>query len=241
MSDSSAAPDRSAPAFLDALPRLGPRAHAHVPDQVAGTLRREISAGRIPPGAKLPEVALARAMEVSRHTLRAGLQLLEEEGLARREPNRGVFVASPSSEDLLELYRVRRVIEPGVMRTACFDAAALDALEAAARACDVESAASLAEANQAFHRLLVERAGSELLDRLMARILAQMRLAYTDYDVSVYRAFREEHIRIVDLLRAGEAERAADALDAYLRDSERRAIRAHGAAGPNDGGACGPA
>ncbi|WP_449279030.1 GntR family transcriptional regulator [Leucobacter sp. GX24907] len=191
---------------------------------MAQSLRREISAGAIPPGVKLPEVAISEAMGVSRHTLRAGLQLLEEEGLARHEPNRGVFVASPSREDLLEIYRVRRVIEPGVIRTIAFETDVLDALEATARGADPTDAASLAEANQAFHRRLVEQAGSELLSRMMSRILAQMRLAYAHYEVSVYQSFRDEHFRIVELLRAGESDRAADALDAYLRDSESRAI-----------------
>lgn len=214
-----------------ALPRLSDREHAFVPEQVAQTLRDEISAGRIPPGAKLPEVVLSEAMVVSRHTLRAGLQLLEEDGMARREPNRGVFVVSPSLADLEEIYRIRRIIEPGVVRTLAIDAHALDALESAARGADepdtdASDAASLAAANQAFHRVLIEQAGSELLNRTMARVLAQMRLAFSGYDPSVYREFRERHLAIVELLRRGEAETAASVLDDYLRDSERRAVAA---------------
>lgn len=207
-----------------ALPSLGAKTHAFVPDQIAQTLKKEIAAGRIPPGTKLPEVLLATSMNVSRHTLRAGLHVLEEEGMARREPNRGVFVISPTLADLTEVYRVRRIVEPGILRTVPFDAAAAARLEAAVNTTDVESISLLAESNQTFHRLIVEHAGSDVLSRAMSRIFALMQLAFSDYVISDYTDFRTRHFTIIEYLRRGDTERAAQTLDTYLRDSERIAL-----------------
>ena len=212
-----------------ALPTLEARSHAYVPEQVAETLRREIAAGRIPPGTKLPEVLLATTLGVSRHTLRAGLHLLEEDGIAERVPNRGVFVLSPSRNDLVEIYGVRRIVEPGILRTVTFGAEALSELERLARGSGLQRITELAEANQAFHRLIVSAAASDMLDRMMARVFARMQLAFSGYDHSAYLSFRERHITIVEHLRRGEPALAAAELERYLDDSERIALTGYAA------------
>ncbi|MFJ7078957.1 transposase [Streptomyces sp. NPDC098781] len=57
------------------------------------------------PEEHLIEKSLADQYAVARHTLRIALQTLESEGLLRREPRRGVFVASVEPEDVLDIFR----------------------------------------------------------------------------------------------------------------------------------------
>lgn len=197
-----------------------------MPEQIAHTLRLEISEGRIPPGTKLPEVLFSESMGVSRHTIRSAFQVLEEDGMARREPNRGVFVISPSASDILELYRIRRIVEPGVVRTVLFDETTLDALSTIVENAVSSDLDSLAKANQDFHRFITDQARSELLSRTMGRVLAQMRLAFSHHDITIYREFREKHFTILYLMRRGSTDAAAQVLDDYLQDSEAQSIAA---------------
>lgn len=90
----------------------GAAEHAHTTAWIASVLRNRIAAGELAPGCKLSEQALATAIGVSRNTLRQAFTILAGESIVSRIPNRGVFVASPGVEEVREIYRIRRVIEP---------------------------------------------------------------------------------------------------------------------------------
>lgn len=62
--------------------------------QVADDLRKDISSGTLPPGAKLPsEPELAEIYGVARVTVRTAMRSLEEAGLVVVTIGRGRFVA----------------------------------------------------------------------------------------------------------------------------------------------------
>ena len=61
-------------------------------------LRHEVMEGRFPPGNKLREVTVAKALGVSRTSARLAMSQLEHEGLLVREPNRGSRVRAFSIE-----------------------------------------------------------------------------------------------------------------------------------------------
>src|SRR5258705_2733842 len=70
--------------------------------QLEGLLRRQVDSGEWPPHLKLPaEVELARAMQVSRTTLRRAIKALTAQGKLLRVHGRGTFVASPLLEQPL--------------------------------------------------------------------------------------------------------------------------------------------
>ena len=77
--------------------------HSSTVDRVADELRRAVFEGELESGTPLREVALAESLGVSRPTLREALALLVAEGLATREPNRGVSVASPDPESVRDV------------------------------------------------------------------------------------------------------------------------------------------
>jgi DNA-binding GntR family transcriptional regulator len=70
--------------------------HSSTVDRVAEELRRALFDGEVEAGTPLRELALADAMGVSRSTIREALAILVAEGLATREPNRGVHVTGLS-------------------------------------------------------------------------------------------------------------------------------------------------
>src|SRR5689334_24311419 len=91
--------------------------HSSTVDRVADELRRAVFDGELESGTPLREVALAESLGVSRPTVREALGLLVAEGLATREPNRGVSVATPDPDSVRDICRARLVLEgDGVRR-----------------------------------------------------------------------------------------------------------------------------
>lgn len=89
--------------------------------QVADRIRRDVGAGRFAPGDRLPpEETLARALGVSRGTLRQALGALGRAGLVQTIPGRGTFVrgAAPAAAPPAEgRGRVLGMVIPSVART----------------------------------------------------------------------------------------------------------------------------
>lgn len=64
--------------------------------QLARLLRTQIREGHLRPGDQLPtEESLCREHGLSRGTVRQAIQVLEQEGLVKKEQGRGTFVAAP--------------------------------------------------------------------------------------------------------------------------------------------------
>ncbi|HJF76195.1 MAG TPA: GntR family transcriptional regulator, partial [Brevibacterium linens] len=81
-------------------------------------LTDRLIAGELRPGERLSETALAKEFDVSRNTLREAFRVLGEQGLVTHIPHRGVSVASPSTADVVDIYRVRHHVECSVLEHA---------------------------------------------------------------------------------------------------------------------------
>jgi DNA-binding GntR family transcriptional regulator len=202
-------------------------------DRVAGILRSRIIEGYFPPGTRLAEDAIGTALGVSRNTLREAFRLLAHERLLTHELNRGMFVRTLTVEDVVDLYRVRRIVECGVIRTITQPASDLAAVATAVA--DGEGALRRSEwqplgtANIKFHQALVALAGSRRADELMSGILAELRLVF--HVMADPRRFHEPYLarnrQILERLESGDGPGAADDLDVYLRDAEDQLVRAY--------------
>ena len=85
-------------------------------ERVADILRTRIAEGFFPPGERLAEDAIGKALGVSRNTLREAFRLLTHERLLVHELNRGVFVRVLAVEDVADIYRTRRLVECAVVQ-----------------------------------------------------------------------------------------------------------------------------
>jgi DNA-binding GntR family transcriptional regulator len=200
-------------------------------ERVAGILRARIIEGYFPPGTRLAEDSIGSALGVSRNTLREAFRLLSHERLLTHELNRGMFVRTLTVEDVVDLYRVRRIVECGVIRTITGPHPGLDAVAAAVA--DGEDALrshdwqNLGTANLRFHQALVALAGSPRADELMSGILAELRLVW--HVMADPKRFHEPYLarnrQIQEQLQRGDGQGAADALDGYLHDAEDQLVR----------------
>jgi DNA-binding GntR family transcriptional regulator len=190
---------------------------------VLGALRQAIVAGDLRPGDPLRQDALAERFGVSRVPLREALKTLEGEGQVVYQPHRGYQVARLSLDDLLEVYRIRRLLEAEAARCAV-ERAGDDvgtALEAAAGDVEAASAAgdvlAMTEANRRFHFVLVSAAGMPRLERIV-RVLWEATDTYRAVyygDAANRRRVEEEHARIVAAFAARDADRVVQLLDEH--------------------------
>jgi DNA-binding GntR family transcriptional regulator len=89
-----------------------------VTEQVQGQLRDMILAGTLAPGSRIDQAEVAQRFGVSVVPVREALARLQSSGLVRIVPHRGAFVEALSSEELIDIYHVREVLEEQAARLA---------------------------------------------------------------------------------------------------------------------------
>lgn len=158
---------------------------------IAAELRRVISTGELPPGARLNESTLANEFNVSRGSIRAANRTLEAEGLVTILPRRGSFVRIFTGEEVRDLYRVRYALEAAAAELVAeaHDPTSLKILETKyenlRRSAGRGHAESVA-ADKEFHRSIVELSGSRGLLERWLRVDRQLTLASTQIDPTLF-------------------------------------------------------
>lgn len=194
--------------------------------RVADVLRAQITAGELPPRTRLQEEQLIEVLRVSRNTLREAFRLLTHEGLLEHQLHRGVFVRQLTEDDLVDLYRLRRLIECQIVRG--LNDPSEDGLQQLVD--DVEEAAAAARrgdwsavgtANMGFHAHLVRLARSPRADQVVAQLLAEVRLAFhaAASPQRLHEPYVDRNRKLCDLVVQERYAEAADELDRYLDDS----------------------
>ena len=196
-------------------------------ERVAAILRDRIMEGQFPPGSRLSEEAITGGLGISRNTLREAFRLLAHERLLVHELNRGVFVRVLDTSDVVDLYRVRRVIECAAVR-GVGTLSATDAERLTQAVADADTAAAeerwqdVGTANLRFHQAIAALHGSPRIDELMRQLSAELRLVF--HAMHNAKAFYEPYLprnhAILDTLLAGDTATAEKLLDAYLVDAE---------------------
>jgi len=85
--------------------------HHSILDLVTSEIRESILSGKFEPGEHISQAKLANALGVSRTPVREALRKLEIEGLVTFYPNRGILISVLSSDEFMEIYRIREELE----------------------------------------------------------------------------------------------------------------------------------
>jgi DNA-binding GntR family transcriptional regulator len=113
------------------------------------------------PGEKIRQVELAERLGVSRSPLREALRTLESEGVVTYETNRGYVIARLDEEDLVQIFRMRGLLEGELLRTIVRPGPAVlsqlkDLNDAMMAAIDARDVAKLLRSNREFHFTIFE-------------------------------------------------------------------------------------
>jgi DNA-binding GntR family transcriptional regulator len=202
---------------------------AALEDRVHAALSRALFEGRLTPGAKLPEHRLAAIFDVSRERIRKVLHRLVAERRLEAIPQRGVFVPSPSRDEIRNVYLAHRVFEAGVIAelVRSYNERTLDLIEAhlekeRAAGAAGDSAASISLSGE-FHMLLVDSLGNPELSRFLRELLSRSSLMVSAFEpVRLSICGIDEHAAIAAALKARDPDRAIALSGEHFRHIEER-------------------
>lgn len=80
--------------------------------RIADEIRRAVLDGEMLPGTRVGQEELAAKFGASRIPVREALRQLHSEGLVVLAPNRGGWIADVTSQESIEVYKIREVLEP---------------------------------------------------------------------------------------------------------------------------------
>jgi len=208
-----------APAIFDPVPG------SDLVGQVTEQLARAICEGRLSPGQRLVEAAVARQMGISRAPLREAARRLEQRGLLVARPRRGFFVRDFAPQEIDDLYGLRLVLETYAAELACARATAADLDRLRARLGRLRALArdgavtELVEADLGFHLDICELSGNRKLLGLFTDLTGEVRMIIAligqVYDDPVRLA--EAHAPLLEALAAGDRDRLRGEVDHHIR------------------------
>ena len=144
---------------------------------VTARLRAMIMDGRLKPGERINENALAHSMDVSRTPLREALKTLQGEGLILTELHRGTYVSEITVEETAELFEALAGIERicgelAVRRLGAVELRKLQALHDEMYAFHAEKDRErYFELNDRIHRAIVKLSGNTRLITFHAKLI----------------------------------------------------------------------
>lgn len=193
---------------------------------VADKLREQIIRGEIPEGAQLRQDAIATQYQVSRIPVREALRQLDAEGLIAIVPNRGAIVPALSPGDIEELFSIRALLEPEVLKLSIPGLTEEDFSEAEAVLHNYVSelrrddhVSAWGRLNWQFHSILYSRANQP---RFMAiiRNVNNSGERYTRLQLYLTHGIKranEEHHQMLELCRRRDVEAACALLRVHIQ------------------------
>ena len=198
-------------------------------DRVYERIKEAIQDGRIKPGQRLVQDALARQLGISRSPVREAIVRLGQEGFIHLEPHRGAVVRPVTDREMDQIYQVRQLLEPFAAAEASAHATdeEIDRLVEVQREAehqrDALNPGQVFWVNGEFHRVLVAPCRNEVLVGLLAS-LWERQVTFRAFAMYAERRgaldhMLSEHQGILDAFRSRRRERVRTLVDYHIRDA----------------------
>ncbi len=201
------------------------------PADIAARIRGAILEHRLSPGVKLTEAQLCEVFGAKRGMVRQALALLAADKLVDLEPNRGAFVASPSLQEVHEVFDMRRIIETAVIDRICTAhrprklGALRDKIARERKAFETHDLPAWVRLSGEFHTELAGLTGNTLLCDCMRDLVARSTLISALYESFGRSACSfEDHEAILTALETGDAKKTAKLMFDHLWGVEQRML-----------------
>ena len=201
--------------------------------QIAGALEEEIALGYLRPRERLVEEELAERFSVKRHVVRQALSELDAMGVIVRQPNRGAAVRDFSAVEVEELWLVRTLVEGCAAKLIPLPAPAaliekLQSIQAKhSAAVERGDLRRVFRENVRFHRALFSACGNGVLMELIEDLAfkAHAVRSYAILDPQLLASARDEHLRIIGLLRGTDRKVFVDLLKGHIQPAKSAYLR----------------
>ncbi|KLK91287.1 GntR family transcriptional regulator [Microvirga vignae] len=198
--------------------------HRTIASAVAEELRRRIVDGDLKSGLQLRQDALAAEFGVSRIPVREALMQLEAEGLVKILPHRGAIVSELSMEEVQELFELRMLLEPRLLKASArylteMDYDRLDRiLQEYGSELRAKHVRRWGELNTEFHNVLYQHAGQPRAQAIVANLLQECD-RHTRLQLSLTGGMERaeiEHAELVRLCKNGKISAACALLKTHI-------------------------
>jgi DNA-binding GntR family transcriptional regulator len=158
-------------------------------DIAATALREAIVKGRLGPGRRITEMAVAEELGISRGPIREAIRLLEHDGLLKIEPNKGAVVPEVRTDDVLEVYAMRAALGSLALHKFMLDSSGdaisrLDReLQRLRRGAEAGKAAQVIEADLKYQSTIVAMSAMSRVIREFERLTWQVRIFITSLEI----------------------------------------------------------
>ena len=205
-------------------------------DRAYEVIRRYISDGKITAGERLKEAELVSLCNVSRTPVRDALRRLASDGMVTITPNSGAVVTRWSDQELADLYQVRAQIESMAAAYAAERRTEADLVELETHATAMLALANAGGApvdhdevtrlNSAFHQCVLQAARSRALTAAASQVIEAplMLRTFQRYDAERLRRSADQHMEILQAIRARDAGWAGAIMSAHIRAGFRTLV-----------------
>ena len=198
-------------------------------------LRESILSGQMAPGEIYNEMSLAKEMGVSRTPVREALLELSSQGLVTFLPRKGVQVNYFTERDVEEVYEIRNAIELAIVEKVARNAAAYSfskvekALSENAKAAEKQDAQTFLRADRALHHELAALCGNRRMMVIISNLRDIIHLMSVEALTKPHRLEEvpAEHRQVVEAIRAGEVDKAIEAMRYHMEMSMRATLERH--------------
>lgn len=201
------------------------------PDQAYLALRRAIIEQALRPGDKLREDEIGNLFSMSRTLVRQVLARLSADGLVATGGKRSAVVATPSLEDAIAIFEIRRALEREAVtlvlkRWKPEYGRRLEEHVAKERAAAAEGRAPLSiRLAGEFHILLAEMTGNPVLLKYVSEVVSRCSLILAVYGrPHSAECGVQEHSDIIAALKKGDTAAAMKIMDSHVGEVESRAL-----------------
>lgn len=200
--------------------------------QVARVLRQRIVRGELARGARITEEALAEEFSVSRGPIRDALTQLSFEKLVEVQRPRGVYITGLTRDDVDQLYSLRGALEQLALSRALRveDGSRWSVMAAAVarmgEAADAGDHAAFVAADLDFHSEIYALADHPRLHGAWNQYLptfAALLEVTINHDEDLHES-ASDHVRLMQVMRAGDPADAATVLSAHLDGARDRML-----------------
>ena len=165
---------------------------------------------------RLDERQLSLSLGVSRTPIREAMTLLEQEGLLRTVPRRGIVIVRKTKRQIVEMIEMWAAIESMAARLATLNASDGDIaglrkmFDEFRNATPAEHIEEYSQANIAFHQAIIRLSGSHLMGQTLENLFIHVRAIRRMTIAQADRASRSivDHMRIIEALEKRDTELA---------------------------------
>lgn len=203
--------------------------YVNLKDKAYQLIKSRIISGEYAPGQILDEKAIIEELSISRTPFREAINALNKEDLVDIYPNRGMFVKPITIEDISQVFDLRIILEPYMIRLVCggMPDDIIEELDRRNREADLSDMDAVLEEDDYFHQTILGYVKNSHLVRIMKNLYDcnRMRIIFTRQTLASKEAIAE-HREILNAIRENDPDKASKIMENHIVESKARAVKA---------------